>query len=140
MHQISWHDLCSHTHTHTHTHTHFDGGSARVVCCRLEHATLAVYSGVLCPASLETLAREVGVYTGCQPTLESITGAMLVTIAHGDRSLEFMRGSSAGAVLVRPDQYTASVAFAQFLAGMGIVRTVWLAQHADRAREWLDRH
>ena len=129
-----------HTHTHTHTHTSFDNRAGRVACSRQRQFALASYSGVLCEAATQSLVRSVGLYAGRSPTFECIAGAMLVSSPDGYSGLGFMRGCSAGVVIVRPDQYEATVEMCQLLAGMGIVRTVWLISQVARAQAWLDRH
>ena len=111
-----------------------------MVCNRLQRHTQARYSGVLCTGAMLSLVRSVGVYTGSSPTLERIDGAMLVANWDGYSRLDFMQGGPAGAVIVRPDQYDATVELCQLLAGMGIIRTVWTTAHVDRAQAWLDRH
>lgn len=44
-----------------------------------------------------------------------------------------------GALIVRPDQYAAFMAYAAKAARFGVMRSVWLESHAAQAYEWAIR-
>ena len=125
---------------HPETQQIFDSRAARVVCHRRKGQTRATYLGVLCTSSMKSLMRSVYDYAGPSPTLERMDGAILIAKCEGYSRVEFMRGCPVGAWIVRPDQFDSTVQYCQLLAGMGIIRSVWLTSHADHAQAWLDRH
>ena len=100
----------------------------------------ATYSGVLCVEAMQNLARSVLGYAGGSTLLTRWDGAMLLGRQEDVRQFGFMRGGAVGAWIVRPDQFDAAVELSQRLAGIDVIRSVWLTSHAGRAQVWLARH
>lgn len=98
----------------------------------------AEFSGVVTNESAHAISRRFLDFAKGYPTLERIDTAITafnrITPLN---KLTYMRGSLPGFIVVRPDQLEDSLAYAEFLRQLGVVRTVILPSQMLLAQRWL---
>lgn len=98
----------------------------------------ADYTGLLTNESAHAISEQFVEMAEGHPTLERIDTAVTAfnRITPLDR-LEYLRGCLPGFIVVRPDQLEDSLAYAEFLRELGVVRTVILPSQMLLAQRWL---
>ena len=118
--------------------TTYNYHSARV---RTRHASgvfIADYSGFFVPQAWERLGMQMmHERRRASVSVDKICAAAQDTNDRLDGiNLDYLRGSRPGVWIVRPDQFTTALHVSRRLAGMGVVRAVFLAAQEPLALEF----
>jgi len=115
--------------------------SARARCERRGSTLHIDYSGVIGQATAVALCRRVlPERRGAVACLERIDAALTMPAYPAVIDVEsFPPWSPPMAIIVRQDQLAHSQAVNALLAGIGVIRTSWLPEHAAHAANWAHR-
>jgi len=114
--------------------------SARMLCRRMGPSLNLEYSGSITTNTKRELDRRVSVERrACVATLEKISRALTMFDEPTETDFgAFPEGTAPSAVIVREDQFAATLKFCQALGRRGsVLRTCWLEVHQRLAEQWV---